>query len=65
MFTADSGYHNRESLEYLEANGIDGYIADTGFRARDPRFKDHKETPSRNRRQDKARFTRAEFALGE
>ncbi len=63
VFTADSGYHNRESLEYLEANQIDGYIADTGFRARDPRVKDHKEAPSRNRRQDKARFTQSEFRI--
>ncbi|MES9950895.1 MAG: transposase [Candidatus Thiodiazotropha sp.] len=30
--TADSGYHNREMLEYLEAEKIDSYIADTGFR---------------------------------
>jgi transposase len=62
-FTADSGYHNREMLEYLEEEKIDGYIADTGFRARDPRFKDHKESKERNKRQDKERFSLSEFKI--
>jgi hypothetical protein len=35
---ADSGYHNEKTLEYLEEHEIDGYVADKGFRARDPRF---------------------------
>ena len=61
--TADSGYHNREMLEYLEEEQIDGYIADTGFRARDPRFKDHKAPKERNKRQDKERFSRSEFKI--
>jgi len=37
-FLADSGYHSGDTLDYLEENGIDGYVADNGFRARDPRF---------------------------
>lgn len=61
--TADSGYHNREMLEYLEAEGIDAYLADTGFRSRDPRFTDHKEPPERNKRKDKQRFTQQEFSI--
>ena len=61
--TADSGYHNREMLEYLEEEKIDSYIADTGFRARDPRFKDHKEAKERNKRQDKERFSQSEFKI--
>jgi len=61
--TADAGYHNREMLEYLEAEKVDAYIADTGFRSRDPRFKDHKEPAARNRRKDKARFTQSEFTI--
>jgi transposase len=61
--TADSGYHNREMLEYLEAEKIDGYIADTGFRARDPRFSDYKQAEGRNRRKDKERFTQEEFII--
>jgi hypothetical protein len=35
---ADSGYHSQKNVEYLEEEKIDGYIADTGFRSRDPRF---------------------------
>ena len=35
---ADSGYHSRKNVEYLEEEKVDGYIADTGFRSRDPRF---------------------------
>jgi transposase len=61
--TADSGYHNREMLEYLEAKGIDAYLADTGFRSRDPRFKDHKEPAERNKRKDKQRFSQQEFII--
>ncbi len=37
---ADSGYFNRCTLEHLEERQIDAYIADPGFRSRDPRFKD-------------------------
>ncbi len=61
--TADSGYHNREMLEYLHANEVDGYIADTGFRARDPRFKDYKKPPERNRRKERGRFTQDDFTI--
>jgi len=35
---ADSGYYNKDSLAFLEEKNIDGYIADHGFRSRDPRF---------------------------
>ena len=61
--TADSGYHNQETLTYLEAQGIDGYIADPGFRSRDPRFKEHKVPKERNRRKEKARFTQDDFTI--
>lgn len=61
--TADSGYHNREMLEYLEAEKVDGYIADTGFRARDPRFKDYKEPEERNHRKEKERFSQDDFTI--
>jgi transposase len=61
--TADSGYHNREMLEYLEAEKVDGYIADTRFRARDPRFRDYKKPQERNHRKDKARFSQDEFTI--
>jgi len=45
---ADSGYHCQSSLDHLEAQQIDAYVADHGFRARDPRFATagrHKEQP--------------------
>ncbi len=61
--TADSGYHNREMLECLESEGIDAYLADTGFRSRDPRFTVHKEPPERNKRKDKQRFSQQDFAI--
>ena len=61
--TVDSGYHNQKALEYLEANGIDGYIADTGFRSRDPRFQDYKEHKSKDRLKPKQRFDVNDFAL--
>jgi transposase len=35
---ADSGLHSEVNLEYLFTHGIDGYVADTRFRKRDPRF---------------------------
>ena len=38
VLTADAGYCSEANLEYLEASGIEGYIADTMFRRRDPRF---------------------------
>ncbi|KIH76740.1 transposase, IS4 family [Geoalkalibacter ferrihydriticus] len=62
---ADSGYHNQKTLEHLEEKGIDGYLADHGFRSRDPRFatasrhKD-KEPPSRSR---KGRHAVAAFSI--
>ncbi|MEW8030301.1 MAG: transposase [Candidatus Thiodiazotropha sp.] len=61
--TADSGYQNREILEYLEAQQLDSYIADTGFRARDPRFNDHKEVRERNKQQDKVHFSQSEIII--
>lgn len=61
--TADSGYSNKKSLAYLEANSIDGYIADTGFRSRDPRFKDYKEHKSKDRLKPKTKFRTEDFTV--
>ena len=58
---ADSGYHHQKALEYLEDHGIDGYLPDTGFRSRDPRFKDYKEHKPHDRLKSKPRFGRADF----
>jgi transposase len=35
---ADSGFHSEANVKYLFDAGIDGYLADTLFRKRDPRF---------------------------
>jgi transposase len=35
---ADSGFHKEENVKMLMEEGIDGYVADTNFRKRDPRF---------------------------
>ena len=47
--TADSGFHCKDSLLYCESKEVDAYIADGGFRKRDPRFVD------RDRHQPKER----------
>jgi len=47
ILTADAGFHSEANLKYLEAAGVEGYIADTLFRKRDPRF----ATASRHKRQ--------------
>ena len=56
---ADSGYHSRSNVEYLEEQSIDGYIADIGYRGRDPRF----ATAPRHRpkRAPKKQFTVDDF----
>jgi transposase len=38
ILTADAGFHTDANMAYLERNDIDGYVADTLFRKRDPRF---------------------------
>ena len=56
---ADSGYHSRDNVDYLEEESIDGYVADIGYRGRDPRF----ATAPRHRpkRSSKKRFTVEDF----
>lgn len=38
QLTADSGYHTEANMKILDEEKIDGYIADSRFRKRDPRF---------------------------
>jgi len=40
QITADSGFHTEKNMKMIMEQGIDGYIADTQFRKRDPRFAD-------------------------
>ncbi len=35
---ADAGFYNAANVRYLFEEGIDGYVPDTHFRQRDPRF---------------------------
>jgi len=60
---ADSGFHSATTLTRLEEEGIDAYIADTGFRSRDPRFATagrHKpQTPATSR----SRYTPEDFQV--
>lgn len=68
---ADSGFHCKESLGHLEAQQIDAYVADHGFRARDPRFATagrHKNLPAPGERikvpkSSKERYTVADFRV--
>ncbi len=61
--TADSGYHNEKALKYLDEHKIDGYIADTGFRSRDPKFKDYARHKPKARLKPKERFTVEDFKV--
>jgi transposase len=61
--TADSGYHNLSALQYLDQEKLDGYIADVGFRSRDPRFKDYERHKPVTRLKPKERFTSNEFKV--
>jgi transposase len=45
---ADSGFHSEANVKYLFDTGVDGYLADTLFRKRDPRFATaHRHVPNR------------------
>lgn len=49
--TADAGYHSEDTLQKLAEEGIDGYVADTNFRKRDPRFAEaYQHKPEEQRR---------------
>jgi len=37
-FTADSGLHSEKNLAFMAKTGLDCYIADAGFRSRNPLF---------------------------
>ena len=60
---ADSGYCNAGTLDYLEQRQIDGYVADHGFRSRDPRFADagRYKPSTTDKIRTKSRFTTEDF----
>jgi transposase len=38
VLTADAGYHSKANCEQLEAQGVEAFLADNGYRQRDPRY---------------------------
>nr|WP_051690078.1 transposase [Pelobacter seleniigenes] len=62
---ADSGFCNKDTLHYLEHYKIDGYLADHGFRSRDPRFADADKYKPKSPQKitAKMRFTAADFQV--
>jgi transposase len=75
--TADSGYHSKQSMEYVARSGVDAYVADREMRRRDPAFAGagrhkarHREEDRRRRRRSQGRaasqwFTPADFVYDE
>ena len=59
--TADSGFHNKNNVEFCQQENIDAYIADKGFRSRDPRFKDYKRFKPKTKQ--KHYFVPADFSF--
>jgi hypothetical protein len=69
--TADAGFHTEANMKLLAGRNIDGYVADTQFRKRDPRFADRDRYKQRYR-QERAKkegqsnlFTLKDFTFAE
>ena len=61
---ADSGFHTEENMKMLMEEDIDGYVADTQFRKRDPRFADADRYRERTRKERQKREGKREtYAL--
>lgn len=54
----DAGYHSKESVSYVEEQGIDAYMADRSYRKRDPSFADYGRYKVRHREEDRRRHSR-------
>jgi transposase len=71
--TADSGYHSKQSLEYIADSAVDAYVADREMRRRDPAFADAGRYKERHRKERRRRsgsaehkwFTPADFVYDE
>jgi transposase len=59
--SADSGFHTEDNMEYLAIEEIDGYVADTLFRKRDPRFESAKRHKPKSKKKKSNRFTPEDF----
>jgi len=69
--TADEGFHTEANMKLLAAKNIDGYVADTQFRKRDPHFAERDRYKQRYR-QERAKkqgrsnlFTVKDFTFAE
>ena len=58
---ADSAYHSKKNVDYLEEEKLDGYVADKGYRARDERFETAKRHRPKERVKPKKRFAVEDF----
>jgi transposase len=70
VLTADTGFHSEQSVKKLLDAGVDAYVADKGFRKRDPRFasqQEHKKKTTDRKRTSLARkyFSADEFHVDE
>lgn len=57
--SADSGFHSKATLEYCRLEKLDVYLADGGFRKRDPRFAEY--TQHKPKRSPRRYFRADEF----
>nr|WP_198673768.1 transposase [Algibacillus agarilyticus] len=69
-FSADSGFNSHDNIQFLANENIDAYIADTGFRSRNPLFQNSKtyqknQAKKRKARTDKSHklFTHQDFTF--
>ena len=61
IFTADSNYHNQDTLEKCQTEKLDAYIPDLKFRNRDDRF----DTRPRNKVKKHKKFSLQDFEYDE
>jgi transposase len=55
--TADSGYHSKQSMEYIANSGVDAYVADREMRRRDPAFANAGRYKERHRKDQRRRHS--------
>jgi hypothetical protein len=61
VLTADNGFHSEQSVQGVIEGGLEAYVADNGFRRRDPRFagvQEHKKKSTDSAHTSRARSTR-------
>jgi transposase len=64
-FTADSGFNSAKNLEFLNKKGLDAYIADNGFRSRNPLFQNSEtyQTHQANKRKNRSKTGKTIYSL--